>query len=81
MAYDLLIKNARIVDGTGAPAYSGALAVEGGKIAAIGDASGAARREINGDGLILAPGFVDIHRIMTRRSRGIACLRARAGTA
>jgi N-acyl-D-amino-acid deacylase len=61
MAYDLLIKNARIVDGTGAPAYSGALAVQGGKIAAIGDASGAARREINGDGLILAPGFVDIH--------------------
>jgi N-acyl-D-amino-acid deacylase len=61
MAYDLLIKNARIVDGTGAAAYSGALAVQGGKIAAVGDASGAARREINGDGLILAPGFVDIH--------------------
>src|SRR5712671_2112205 len=61
MAYDLLIKNARIVDGTGAPAYSGSLAVEGGKIAAIGDVSGAARCEINGDGLILAPGFVDIH--------------------
>src|SRR6266851_3614073 len=61
MAYDLLIKNARIVDGTGAPAYSGALAVEGGKIAAVGDASGAAHREINGNGLVLAPGFVDIH--------------------
>src|SRR5712691_354781 len=61
MAYDLLIKNARIVDGTGAPAYSGSLAVEGGKIAAVGDASGAAHREINGDGLVLAPGFVDIH--------------------
>src|SRR5260370_29408704 len=61
MAYDLLIKNARIVDGTGAPAYSGALAVEGGKIAAVGNASVAAHREINGDGLVLAPGFVDIH--------------------
>src|SRR5712691_9554565 len=61
MAYDLLIKNARIVDGTGAPAYSGALAVEGGKIAAVGEASGVAHREINGDGLVLAPGFVDIH--------------------
>jgi N-acyl-D-aspartate/D-glutamate deacylase len=61
MTYDLLIKNARIVDGTGAPAYSGALAVEDGKIAAIGDVAGAARREINGDGLILAPGFIDIH--------------------
>ena len=61
MAYDLLIKNARIADGTGAPAYSGSLAVESGKIAAVGDVSGSARREINGDGLILAPGFVDIH--------------------
>jgi len=61
MAYDLLIKNARIVDGTGAPAYTGGLAVEGGKIVAVGDVSGTARREINGDGLVLAPGFVDIH--------------------
>src|SRR5260370_9565039 len=61
MGDDVVIKNARIVDGTGAPAFSGALAVEGGKIAAVGDASGAAHREINGDGLVVAAGFVDIH--------------------
>jgi len=61
MAYDLLIKNAKICDGSGAPAYDGAVAVSGGKIAAIGKVTGAARREINADGLVLAPGFIDIH--------------------
>ncbi len=61
MAYDLLIKNAKICDGSGAPAYDGAVAVTGGKIAAIGKVTGATRREINADGLVLAPGFIDIH--------------------
>ena len=61
MAYDVLIKNARICDGTGAAAFSGAVAVREGKIVEIGKVSGAARREINADGLILAPGFVDHH--------------------
>jgi len=61
MAYDLLIKNAKICDGSGAPAYDGAVAVSGGKIAAVGKVTGAARREINADGLVLAPGFIDIH--------------------
>lgn len=61
MSYDLLIKDARICDGTGAPAYSGAVAVEGGKIAGVGNVSGTARREINASGLVVAPGFVDIH--------------------
>lgn len=61
MAYDVLIKNARICDGTGAPAFSGAVAVREGKIVEVGKVSGAARREINADGLILAPGFVDHH--------------------
>lgn len=61
MAYDLLIKNAKICDGSGAPVYGGAVAVTGGKIAAVGHVSGSARREINADGLVLAPGFIDIH--------------------
>jgi N-acyl-D-amino-acid deacylase len=61
MSYDLLIKDARICDGTGAPAYSGDVAIEGGKIAAVGELSGTARREINASGLVVAPGFVDIH--------------------
>jgi N-acyl-D-aspartate/D-glutamate deacylase len=61
MAYDLLIKNAKICDGTGAPAYGGAVAISGGKIAATGKVTGTAQREINADGLVLAPGFIDIH--------------------
>ncbi|MGH7932195.1 MAG: amidohydrolase family protein, partial [Candidatus Binataceae bacterium] len=61
MSYDLLIKNARICDGTGAPIYSGALAVNDGKIAAVGDVAPSARREIDAKGLVVAPGFIDIH--------------------
>ncbi len=61
MPYDLLIKDAQICDGTGAPIYSGSLAVEDGKIAALGDISGIARRELNAGGSVLAPGFIDIH--------------------
>jgi N-acyl-D-aspartate/D-glutamate deacylase len=64
MAYDLLIRNAIVCDGTGAPACPGTLAVADGKIAALGaakDVAGSARREIDADGLVLAPGFIDIH--------------------
>ena len=61
MAHDLLIKNAKICDGTGAPAYGGSVAISGGKIAAVGQVSGIAQQEINADGLVLAPGFIDIH--------------------
>jgi N-acyl-D-amino-acid deacylase len=61
MAYDLLIRDARICDGTGAPAFAGAVAIEGGRIAAVGEIAGGARREINAGGLVLTPGFIDIH--------------------
>ena len=61
MAHDLLIKNAKICDGTGAPAYDGSVALTAGKITAVGEVTGAARQEINADGLVLAPGFIDIH--------------------
>lgn len=61
MAYDLLIRDARICDGAGAPIFAGAVAIEKDTIAAVGDVSGSARREINADGLVLAPGFIDLH--------------------
>jgi N-acyl-D-amino-acid deacylase len=61
MAYDILIENAKICDGSGASAYSGSVAIESGKIAAVGDVSGSARRKINGQDLVVAPGFIDPH--------------------
>ena len=61
MAYDLLVKNAQICDGTGAPIYLGSLAVDKGKIAALGNVAGIAHRELDAHGSVLAPGFIDIH--------------------
>ena len=59
--HDLVIENASIIDGAGGPARDGALAVEDGRIAAIGDDVGPARERVDAGGLTLAPGIVDIH--------------------
>ncbi|HVV28611.1 MAG TPA: D-aminoacylase [Rhizomicrobium sp.] len=64
--YDILIKNARILDGSGNPWFSGIIAVKDGHIAAIGNPAGplseaAARRVIDATGLVAAPGFIDLH--------------------
>jgi N-acyl-D-aspartate/D-glutamate deacylase len=59
--HDLLIKNARICDGLGAPIFGGDLAVANGRIAAIGKDVGTAKESIDADGLTLAPGIIDTH--------------------
>ncbi len=61
MAYDLLIKNGRIVDGSGMPAFRGDLGIKDGKIAEIGKLSGPATRTIDAAGRVVAPGFIDNH--------------------
>ena len=58
---DLVIENAVLIDGTGAPRRSGALAVQGGRIAALGKDVGPARQRIDAEGLVLAPGIIDLH--------------------
>ena len=60
--FDLLIRNASIVDGTGAPRYQGDIGIRGDRIASIGDLA-AARGDLEIDlgGRIAAPGFIDAH--------------------
>jgi N-acyl-D-amino-acid deacylase len=69
-AYDLVIRNARLIDGTGAPWYRGDLAVRGDTIVSISPSiePGAAARAIDAAGQAVAPGFIDIH---THARRGI----------
>ncbi|MDQ8031729.1 MAG: D-aminoacylase [Bordetella sp.] len=60
--YDTLIRGARVLDGTGAPAVRADVALARGRIAAIGGLDGArAADEIDAAGLVLAPGFIDVH--------------------
>ncbi|MBI3249163.1 MAG: amidohydrolase family protein [Deltaproteobacteria bacterium] len=61
MSYDLLIEDARICDGTGTATFHGSVAVKDGKIVEVGEVSGSATRIVSADGLVLAPGFIDIH--------------------
>ena len=58
---DLLIRGARIVDGTGSPWFRGNLAVTGDTIVSVGPEEPPAARVIEADGLVLAPGFIDMH--------------------
>lgn len=60
--YDVLIRNARVLDGKGNPWFRGDVAVAGGRIAAVGDLGDAsAERVIDASGLYVAPGFIDVH--------------------
>jgi N-acyl-D-amino-acid deacylase len=59
--YDLVIRNGKIVDGTGKPAFVGDVAIEGDRIVAVGSDLGPGTREIDAKGLLVTPGFVDVH--------------------
>jgi len=59
--YDTVVRNGRIIDGTGSPWYSGDIGIRDGRIAAIGNLAGAAaRRTIDAHGMVVAPGFIDM---------------------
>jgi N-acyl-D-amino-acid deacylase len=59
--YDLCVRNGNIVDGLGGEPYVGDVAVADGVIAAVGDVDGDAIREIDATGLLVTPGFIDLH--------------------
>ncbi|MEX2081528.1 MAG: D-aminoacylase, partial [Dehalococcoidia bacterium] len=56
----IAIRNARIIDGSGSPGFPGDVLVREGRIASVG-AAGAADREVDAGGMVLCPGFVDVH--------------------
>jgi N-acyl-D-aspartate/D-glutamate deacylase len=58
---DLIVRNGRVVDGTGAEPFNADIAVSGGRIVAVGTVPARGREEIDAKGLIITPGFVDIH--------------------
>ena len=59
--HDLVIRGGTLVDGTGSPARTGDVAIDDGLITEAGGKAGAARHEIDADGLLVTPGWVDIH--------------------
>ena len=59
--HDLVIRNGRIVDGTGGAAINGDVAIDAGRITSVGGKVGGGRREIDASGLLVTPGWVDIH--------------------
>lgn len=61
MIADVLIKNARICDGTGDPVYTGSVAVKDGRIVAVGEFEAEAREVYDAGGKLVAPGFIDPH--------------------
>jgi N-acyl-D-aspartate/D-glutamate deacylase len=61
MTYDLVIKNGSVVDGSGNPQYRADVAVQDGKIAAIGRINDRAKQTIDAEGHVVSPGFVDGH--------------------
>src|SRR3954451_21664798 len=59
--HELVIRGGTVVDGTGAPSFTGDVAVDGGRITEIGTGLGKGDQELDADGLVVAPGWVDIH--------------------
>src|SRR5436190_2442542 len=59
--HDIVIRGGRIIDGTGKAAFTGDVAIAEGRIAAVGGKQGPAHRDIDADGLLVTPGWVDVH--------------------
>ncbi|MGI9479340.1 MAG: amidohydrolase family protein, partial [Hyphomicrobiaceae bacterium] len=60
-AFDLVIRNGSIADGSGNDLFEGDVAIAGDRIAAVGEVSGSGTEEIDARGKLVTPGFVDVH--------------------
>lgn len=60
-SFDCIIRHGRIVDGTGNPAYFADVGIKAGRVVQIGKITGPTDKEINATGMIVAPGFIDVH--------------------
>ena len=59
--FDTIIRNGRVVDGMGSPAFFADVGIADGRIVAVGHITNGAKRELDAHGLIVAPGFIDVH--------------------
>jgi N-acyl-D-amino-acid deacylase len=59
--YDIVVRGGSIIDGTGSAAFRGDVAIQGDRIVAVGEVDGRGAQEIDADGLVVSPGFVDPH--------------------
>ncbi|WP_043336343.1 N-acyl-D-amino-acid deacylase family protein [Belnapia moabensis] len=59
--HDIVIRGGTLVDGTGAPGFTGDLAIDGDRISQVGGKAGPGRREVQADGRLVTPGWVDVH--------------------
>ncbi len=81
MSYDLVIKDGTLIDGSGLPRYRADVGVRHGRVAAIGRIRERADEVIDADGLVVAPGFIDVHTHMDAQIFWDRSAPARAGTA
>jgi N-acyl-D-amino-acid deacylase len=81
MAYDLVVKNGRVIDGSGIPAFQGDVAVKDGRIVDVGRVTDEAKRTLNADGLVVAPGIIDNHTHYDAQGRGTRSVPSPAITA
>ena len=61
MPFGIVIRNGIIIDGSGTASYQGDIAIDGDRIAAVGGDIGPGVREVDASGLLVTPGWVDIH--------------------